>query len=79
MLLDQVIKNCEIFFFFQIPVPVNVKEIFYLCIGHLNVIKLLVQYGANVNHKTKTLSTPLRAACFDGMIVSITYKGTMKF
>lgn len=35
--------------------------------GHLNVIKLLIQYGANVNHKTKTHSTPLRAACFDGM------------
>lgn len=34
--------------------------------GHLNVIKLLIQYGANVNHKTKTHSTPLRAACFDG-------------
>lgn len=34
--------------------------------GHLPVIKLLIQYGANVNHKTKTHSTPLRAACFDG-------------
>lgn len=36
--------------------------------GHLNVIKLLIQYGANVNHKTKTHSTPLRAACFDGKL-----------
>lgn len=34
--------------------------------GHLNVIKLLIQHSANVNHKTKTYSTPLRAACFDG-------------
>lgn len=25
-----------------------------------------MQHGADVNHKTKTLSTPLRAACFDG-------------
>lgn len=36
--------------------------------GHLNVIKLLIQYGANVNHKTRTHSTPLRAACFDGKL-----------
>lgn len=36
--------------------------------GHLNVIKLLIQYGANVNQKTKTQSTPLRAACFDGNV-----------
>lgn len=36
--------------------------------GHLNVIKLLIQYGANVNQKTKTHSTPLRAACFDGNV-----------
>lgn len=34
--------------------------------GHLNIVKLLRQHGANVNHKTKTNSTPLRAACFDG-------------
>lgn len=34
--------------------------------GHLNVVKLLVQHGADVNQKTRTQSTPLRAACFDG-------------
>jgi hypothetical protein len=36
--------------------------------GHLNVIKLLVNHGANVNHRTDTDSTPLRAACFDGRL-----------
>jgi len=34
--------------------------------GYLNVVKLLVKQGANVNSTTKTHSTPLRAACFDG-------------
>ncbi|CAF1580476.1 unnamed protein product, partial [Didymodactylos carnosus] len=36
--------------------------------NHLNIVRLLVQYGANVNHHTRTHSTPLRAACFDGSI-----------
>ncbi|XP_035720524.1 protein fem-1 homolog CG6966-like isoform X2 [Vespa mandarinia] len=34
--------------------------------GHIELVKLLVQRGANVNSTTKTNSTPLRAACFDG-------------
>lgn len=34
--------------------------------GYLNIVKLLVKHGANVNSTTKTNSTPLRAACFDG-------------
>lgn len=34
--------------------------------GHLNIVKLLVRKGANVNSTTKSNSTPLRAACFDG-------------
>lgn len=63
----------------MLPVPVRRKtktksfrftEFQCNCLGHLNVMKLLVQHGANVNHKTKTLSTPLRAACFDGIIKS---------
>lgn len=41
--------------------------------GHLNVVKLLVQSGANVNHQTKTKSTPLRAACFDGRLDIVKY------
>lgn len=41
--------------------------------GHLNVVKLLIQYGANVNHKTLTQSTPLRAACFDGRLDIVKY------
>lgn len=34
--------------------------------GHLQIVKLLIKHGANVNSTTKTNSTPLRAACFDG-------------
>lgn len=41
--------------------------------GHLNVVKTLVQHGANVNHPTKTNSTPLRAACFDGRLDIVRY------
>ena len=36
--------------------------------GHLSCVKSLIGHGANVNSKTKTNSTPLRAACFDGHI-----------
>lgn len=36
--------------------------------GHLSIVKLLLDHGANVNHATKTNSTPLRAACFDGRL-----------
>lgn len=41
--------------------------------GHLNVVKTLVKFGANVNHLTKTNSTPLRAACFDGRLDIVKY------
>ncbi|XP_023231567.1 protein fem-1 homolog B-like [Centruroides sculpturatus] len=41
--------------------------------GHLNVVKCLVNYGANVNHPTRTNSTPLRAACFDGRLDIVKY------
>lgn len=41
--------------------------------GHLNVVKTLVKTGANVNHATKTNSTPLRAACFDGRLDIVKY------
>ena len=36
--------------------------------GHLGIVKLLLEHGADVNHATKTNSTPLRAACFDGRL-----------
>lgn len=36
--------------------------------GHFGIVKLLVDYGADVNHSTITNSTPLRAACFDGRL-----------
>lgn len=41
--------------------------------GHLNVVKTLVSYGADVNHTTWTKSTPLRAACFDGRLDIVKY------
>lgn len=41
--------------------------------GHMNVVKLLVKHGANVNHCTETNSTPLRAACFDGRLDIVQY------
>ncbi|XP_018327967.1 protein fem-1 homolog B isoform X2 [Agrilus planipennis] len=41
--------------------------------GHLNVVKTLVKAGADVNHPTRTNSTPLRAACFDGRLDIVKY------
>ncbi|XP_069361539.1 protein fem-1 homolog B isoform X2 [Maniola hyperantus] len=41
--------------------------------GHLGIVKRLVRAGANVNHATRTLSTPLRAACFDGRLDIVKY------
>ncbi|XP_012534540.1 protein fem-1 homolog B [Monomorium pharaonis] len=41
--------------------------------GHLNVLKTLVKAGANVNHPTKTNSTPLRAACYNGCLDIVKY------
>lgn len=36
--------------------------------GHFNIVKTLISHGADVNHVTKTNSTPLRAACFEGRL-----------
>lgn len=47
--------------------------VLYLYIGHLNICKELVKAGADVNHPTKTNSTPLRAACFDGRLDIVKY------
>ncbi|KAF4530186.1 hypothetical protein B566_EDAN001445 [Ephemera danica] len=41
--------------------------------GHINVVKTLVKFGANVDHLTRTNSTPLRAACFDGRLDIVKY------
>ncbi|XP_023012558.1 protein fem-1 homolog B isoform X2 [Leptinotarsa decemlineata] len=43
------------------------------CAGNLNICKALVKAGADVNHATKTNSTPLRAACFDGRLDVVKY------
>ena len=37
-------------------------------VGHLGLVKLLVEYGANINSKTIANSTPLRAACYSGYL-----------
>lgn len=34
--------------------------------GHLEVVKLLVENGVQINQSTNTNSTPLRGACYDG-------------
>lgn len=41
--------------------------------GHLAVVKTLVKAGADVNHATKSNSTPVRAACFDGRLDIVKY------
>jgi Fem-1 family protein b len=37
-------------------------------LNNFQMVKLLVEHGANVNHRTKTNSTPLRSACYNGNI-----------
>ncbi|XP_055374246.1 protein fem-1 homolog B [Condylostylus longicornis] len=41
--------------------------------GHINIVKLLIRYGANVNHKTESHSTPLRISCFVGRLDIVRY------
>jgi len=41
--------------------------------GYFNIVKALVSHGADVNHVTKTNSTPLRAACFEGRLDIVEY------
>jgi Fem-1 family protein b len=36
--------------------------------NNFELVKLLVEHGANVNHTTKTNSTPLRCACYHGNV-----------
>lgn len=38
--------------------------------GHMQVVKMLVQRGADVNHNTKAQSSPLRAACYEGELAA---------
>uniref|UniRef100_A0A1I8MKC2 Protein fem-1 homolog B n=1 Tax=Musca domestica TaxID=7370 RepID=A0A1I8MKC2_MUSDO len=42
-------------------------------LGHLQIVKLLVRHGANVNHNTKAQSSPLRAACYAGRLDIVKY------
>ncbi|KAH1026419.1 hypothetical protein HUJ05_000091 [Dendroctonus ponderosae] len=41
--------------------------------GHMEIVKLLISHGAEVNTITRTNSTPLRAACFDGHLEIVKY------
>uniref|UniRef100_H2Y4Z8 Uncharacterized protein n=1 Tax=Ciona savignyi TaxID=51511 RepID=H2Y4Z8_CIOSA len=41
--------------------------------GYVEIVKLLVEHGANVNETTTTNSTPLRAACFLGNTPIVDY------
>ena len=41
--------------------------------GHLGVVKLLLKCNADANHPTRSNSTPLRAACFDGRLDIVKY------
>ena len=41
--------------------------------GHLDIVKILVKRGANVNSKTKTSATPLHAACSYGHYEIVKY------
>lgn len=41
--------------------------------GHLAIVMALVNHSADVNHVTKTNSTPLRAACFEGRLDIVMY------
>ncbi|PAA65820.1 hypothetical protein BOX15_Mlig027157g2 [Macrostomum lignano] len=41
--------------------------------GHMEIIRCLVENGAQVNKTTNSNSTPLRAACFDGRLDIVRY------
>ena len=46
----------------------HLKQMFPRCAagaGYYNIVTALITHGADVNHVTKTNSTPLRAACFE--------------
>ncbi|XP_031570135.1 protein fem-1 homolog B-like [Actinia tenebrosa] len=41
--------------------------------GEMEIVKLLIKKGANVNSRTKTNSTPLRATAYDGRLDIVSY------
>ena len=42
-------------------------------LGHLPIVKVLVKAGANVNHGTRSRSTPIRGAAYDGHLSVVKY------
>jgi len=49
------------------PLWVSVSE------KHLNIVRFLVQYGANINQTSSTNSTPVRCACYNGDFEMVKY------
>lgn len=47
--------------------------LFYVFLGHIEVVKLLVSHGAEVTCKDKKSYTPLHAAASSGMISVVKY------
>ena len=41
--------------------------------GHFDIVKLLVEHGADINHTTKSNSTPIRGAAYDGHTEIVEY------
>ena len=41
--------------------------------GHFDIVKLLVDHGADINHTTKSNSTPIRGAAYDGHTEVVEY------
>ena len=41
--------------------------------GYLDIVKMLIQSGAQINHATESNSIPLRPACFDGRLDIVEY------
>ncbi|XP_065915856.1 protein fem-1 homolog C-like [Dysidea avara] len=41
--------------------------------GHFEVVKVLVKHGADINHTTKSNSTPIRGAAYDGHTAIVEY------
>ena len=49
-------------------IPVRGISAFWMAVSltYTELVVLLLEYGADINHSTKSKSTPLRVACFDG-------------
>lgn len=46
----------------------KIETLSFLCLGHGEIVKILIDHGANVNIKSSTGSTPLHEAGMLGII-----------